>query len=215
MKKIIPIIISILKKVWERIKPKRSGASMRKARLRRIVEEPKDRKSRSIKQMEQCAKFRLTTQLIKPMYEFLPVTYRNVSGRSTPRNKAFSYNIRNAIKGQFPKLSIDHEAVKVSKGTLYNSSTSTAYISDLKIHFCWSNLQINNAKDDDVAVMIAYCPARQKCIYNTTGPKRSEEYAILDVSPFKNHVVHTYLSFVSANGNKVADSKYMGRFTIK
>jgi len=184
-------------------------------RIAHIVKDPKKRKARSIKQREQAAKFKLTMQLIKPMFEFLPVTYRNVSGRTIPRNKAFSYNFRNAIKGEYPKLSIDHEAVKVSKGTLYNCSTSAAYVSDRIIHFSWTNLQINNANDDDIAVLVAYCPARQKCIYNVTGPKRSEENAILDVSAFKSHVVHTYLSFISANGNKVADSKYTGRFTIK
>ena len=47
----------MLKKVWERIKPKRSNASMRKARLRRMVEELKEKKTRSMKQLEQSARF--------------------------------------------------------------------------------------------------------------------------------------------------------------
>jgi hypothetical protein len=211
MKKILTMILLILGKVRELIKRKRTRPSRK---VYRFVEEPKKRKQPSLKQLEQVAKFKMTMQLLKPMFEFLPVTYRNVSGRTTARNKAFSYNIRHAIKGDFPNLSIDHEAVRVSKGNLYNSSSSIAYVSKQKIHFSWNNLQINNAKDDDIAVLVAYCPARKKCIYTTTGPRRDEEKAVLDVKQFKSHIVHAYLSFVSANGNLVADSKYSGRFTI-
>jgi hypothetical protein len=217
MKKIL--ILLNLMRVWDRIKRKRSRPS-RKAypsplrKVYRLVESPRQRKPPSIKQQAQSAKFKMTAQLLKPMSEFLPVSYRNASGRSAPRHKAFSYNIRHAIKGEFPNLSIDYEAVKVSKGNLYNSSSSVAYVSGRKIHFNWSNLQINNANDNDIAVLVAYCPAKQKCIYTTTGPRRSEENAVLDVKQFKNHIVHAYLSFVSANGNMVADSKYTGRFTI-
>ena len=172
-------------------------------------------KEQTVKQLEQQLKLKMTVQLLKPMYEFLPVTYRNVPGKTFARNKAFAYNIRHAIKGEYPNLKIDHEAVKVSRGNLYNSTSTDSYFSGGKIHFRWRNLPINNAMDDDVAVLVAYCPARQECVYTTCGPKRSEENAVLDVQQFDKNIVHAYLSFISANGNLVADSKYMGRFTIK
>ena len=76
-------------------------------------------------------------------------------------------------------------------------------------------MEINNARPDDVAVLVASCPARDKCIYTTAGPRRHEEKAVLDVKEFKRHTVHVYLSFITANGNMVSDSKYTGRFTIK
>ena len=211
MKKIVSFLYSILRKIWKRKKPLKNQPFHRIYRYKG----PSPVAPPSLKQKKQIEKFKMTTKLLKPMFEFLPVTYRNVSGRATARSKAFSYNIRNAIKGEFPNLTIDHEAVKVSKGNLYNSSSSTAYVSERKIHFNGKNLQINNANDDDIAVLIAYCPERQKCVYNLTGPKREEEKAVLDVKQFKNQEVHTYLSFVSANGNLVADSKYTGRFIIK
>lgn len=211
MKKIISILLSILSNIWKRRIPKTDFSP----RLFFRAKGSKKVKEKSIKQLEQQEKFTMTMKLLKPMFEFLPVTYRNVSGRTTPRNKAFAYNIRNAIKGEFPNLSIDHEAVRVSRGNLYNCSSSIAYVSGRKIHFSWKNLIINNAREDDIAILVAYCPTTQKCIYTTTGPRRHEEKAVLDVKQFKGHVVHAYLSFVSASGNLVSDSKYTGRFIVK
>jgi hypothetical protein len=211
MKKILSLILFILGKLWKRKRHKKYQLAKR---IFKIVEEPKPKKKPTLKQLEWNTKFKMSIQLLKPMFEFLPLTYRNAPGGKTARNKAFAYNIRNAIKGEYPDLKIDHEAVRISKGNLFNSTSADSYVSEGKLHFTWKNLQINNAKDDDVAVLVAYCPARQKCIYTTTGPRRSEEKAVLDVQQFKRNIVHTYLSFISANGNLVADSRYTGRFTI-
>jgi hypothetical protein len=211
MKKILLFIFSILGKIQVPIRPKKYQPLKIPYH---IVKVTKQKKKPSIKQLEWMLRMKMSMQLLKPMFEFLPVTFRNAPGKMIPRNKALSYNIRNAIKGEYPNLKIDHEAVKVSRGNLFNSTSADTYASEGKIHFNWKNLQINNAKDDDVAVLVAYCPARQKCIYTTTGPRRSEERGVLDVQQFKSNIVHAYLSFISASGNLVADSRYTGRFTI-
>lgn len=164
--------------------------------------------------MEQQQKFSLISRLITPMLQFLPLTYAHVFGSMDPGDKAFAYNIRNAITGNYPKCRIDFDAVKVSRGQLYNSHTADSYCNSGKIHFNWRNLKINNASDKDISVLVAYCPTKKKCIYNLNGPLRMEEKGNLDVSEFKGHVVHSYLSFISANGLMNSDSKYTGRHII-
>jgi hypothetical protein len=97
---------------------------------------------------------------------------------------------------------------------LVNSHTAGSYHSAGKIHFTWQNLKINNASADDISILVAYCPVKEKCVYNMNGPLRKDENANLDVSEFKGHVVHAYLSFMSADGLMNSDSKYTGRFSV-
>jgi hypothetical protein len=181
-------------------------------RVARIV--PKKKKKRSPRQLEQQLKFSLASQIVKPMLQFLPVTYAHVFGSMAPADKAFSYNIKHAISGHYPKCTIDFKAVKVSRGKLYNSHIADSYCTSGKIHYSWKHLKVNNTSDNDISVLVAYCPSKKKCIYNMNGPLRMEENAELDVSEFKGHVVHSYLSFISANGLMNSDSKYTGRHII-
>jgi hypothetical protein len=100
----------------------------------------------------------LASQIIKPMLQFLRVTYANVFGSMASCDKAFSYNMKNAITGNFPNCKIDFEAVQVSRGQLYNSHTADSYNSSGKIYFNWRNLKVNNASDNDISVLVAFCP---------------------------------------------------------
>lgn len=205
MKKIISILLSFFQSI--------SGlAGISRYRLR-IIKKVK-KKKRTPRQLEQQLKFSLASQIVKPMLRFLPVTYAHVFGSMAPCDKAFSYNLKNAIIGNYPNCTIDFGAVKVSRGQLYNSHTADAYTSSESIHFSWRNLKVNNASDNDISMLVAFCPAKKKCVYDMNGPLRSEEKAKLDVSEFKGHVVHSYLSFMSANGLMNSDSKYTGRHII-
>jgi hypothetical protein len=205
MKKIFNLLVLLIKSICGFNKTKRHF-------LGRIM--LKKKKKRSPRQLELQLKFNLASQVTKPMLRFLPITYGNVFGKMAPRDKAFSYNFKNAIIGNYPNCKIDFDAVKVSRGKLVNSHTADSYCSEGNIHFNWTNLKVNNASDNDISVLVSFCPVKKKCIYNVNGPLRKEEKAKLDVGEFKGHVVHTYLSFMSANGLMNSDSKYTGRHII-
>jgi hypothetical protein len=205
MKKIIRILSWLFQRISWLIGFKRH-------RLARIV--PKKKKKRSPRQLEQQLRFSLASQIVKPMLQFLPLTYAHVYGSMDPCDKAFSYNMKHAITGRYPNCTIDFDALKVSRGQLYNSHTASSYSSSGKIHYSWKHLKINNASDNDISVLVAFCPAKKKCIYDMNGPLRMEENAKLDVSEFKGHVVHSYLSFMAVNGLMNSDSKYTGRHII-
>jgi hypothetical protein len=172
------------------------------------------KKKPSAAQKLQMIKFRMITELLSPMLQFLPVSYGTLHNSKAARGKAFSYHLKNAIEGELPYLKINYEAVRVSKGALYNSHTADAYASSGKIHYTWGNVIINNVAENDISMLVVYCPVLKKCVYETKGPTRKEGKAVIDVSKFKGRVVHTYLSFISADGKLVSDSKYTGRFSI-
>ncbi|MBK5272705.1 MAG: hypothetical protein JJE22_17030 [Bacteroidia bacterium] len=61
---------------------------------------------------------------------------------------------------------------------------------------------------------MAYCPARNQCIFTTIGADRSTEEAVLDVAAFTGETVHTYLGFISADGKNISNSYFTGELDL-
>ncbi len=71
-------------------------------------------------QIQQHAKFRLMNAFLNPLTKFLNITYNNLAVKCQVYNKAFSYNVKNAIGGIYPEFMIDYPMVLVSRGDLPN-----------------------------------------------------------------------------------------------
>jgi hypothetical protein len=67
------------------------------------------------------------------------------------------------------------------------------------------------AKANDQAILIAYCPEENEAEY-AFGPARDAGPKTL--AEFSGMKVHTWLSFMSANGKLLANSVYCGEVTI-
>ena len=55
-------------------------------------------------QIQQHAKFRLMNAFLIPLTKFLNITYNNLAVDMSGYNKAFSYNVKNAIGGIYPEF---------------------------------------------------------------------------------------------------------------
>lgn len=104
----------------------------------------------------------------------------------------------------------------VSRGDLPNALAPTVVAGPGSIaSFTWAdNSGEGSAKAIDTAVLVAYCPATNQCIYTTTGSQRNSLTDSLNLLTFSRQVVETYIGFVSDDGRSVASSIYTGTITV-
>jgi hypothetical protein len=166
-------------------------------------------------QQAQQACFGLMVRFLKPMKELLDLGFTDKTRIRSGPNLALSYNIRNAVTGVYPDLTIDPAGLTLTRGYLPNaaapavSSTGTGLL-----HFTWKdNSGAGRAKPGDKAILIAYAPASGKALYNCKAAFRHEQKGILAVPDFSGMKAETYISFIAENG-ATADSLYTGPVTV-
>lgn len=71
-------------------------------------------------QQEQRLKYKLAKSFNSLNKELIRIGFSGIPGSATPDNRALKLNIKNAITGQFPDLSLDLHKVKLSSGYLEN-----------------------------------------------------------------------------------------------
>jgi hypothetical protein len=167
-------------------------------------------------QVVQRAKFAKAIQFVSSMSKVLAVTYRRTYlRRLTPCNYLQRYILKNALTGEYPQFDIDYAKVPVSLGKLYSTTDATVRVKGCLIKYSWSYEAFDtNSNGYDKCVLVVYCEALNRCIYKTEGARRYSGNDILEVKEFQGKQVHTWLSFISADGKEVANSIYTGRLMI-
>lgn len=163
-------------------------------------------------QIQQYAKFRLMNAFLNPLTKFLNITYNNLAVDMSGYNKAFSYNVKNAIAGVYPEFMIDYPMVLVSRGDLPNvHSTNVSSPNAESLKFSWTdNSGKGKANSTDVAFAAVYNEENGQWTYKMNLSARNAGECIMDLRLFKDKVVHSYFGFISADGKEVTDSIYTG-----
>jgi hypothetical protein len=167
-------------------------------------------------QRQQHAKFSLMNKFLGPIIPFLNETKKTVDIDLTGYNKAFSYNVKNAITGTYPDLMIDYNMVLLTRGDLPNvKSSQAASPSSGQITFRWTdNSGTGLARPKDKAFVAVYCKELNDWEYAIDLAERSVGSHLFGAARFSGRLVHAYIGFLSANGNDVSDSLYIGELQI-
>jgi len=170
----------------------------------------------SLLQRQQHAKFSLINKFLGPIIPFLNETKKTVDIDLTGYNKAFSYNVKNAIAGTFPDLIIDYSMVLLSRGDLPNVRSAEAeLLSPGQITCKWTdNSGTGLTRPDDKAFLAVYCPEINQWIYELNLTPRSAGSHIFNVALFSGRTVQIYLGFLSSDEKEVSDSLYVGGLQI-
>jgi len=177
---------------------------------------PKKRRRSSEEQVKQMARMTLMTKFVHPLTGLLNKTYHHTAKGMSSFNKALSYNMRNAIDGEYPAFSINYARICLGNGDLMNPEMSLAH-SALKgqLTFTWAdNSNQGSARASDQAFAAGYCPALKKWTTCDGGAKRNAGSYTLDVAAFSGKAVHTYIGFLAADGKFVSTSLYTGMVDI-
>ncbi len=167
----------------------------------------------SIPQQQQHAKFSLMNKYLGPIIPFLNATKKTGEMDLTGYNKAFSYNVKNAIAGSYPDLTIAYNMVLLSRGDLPNvQSPSIGPVSTGQIQVSWSdNSGTGMARGDDKLFVAVFCEnLNNNWITGINMAHRSACNYLVNTPLFKGQQVHVYIGFLSASGNDVSDSLYVG-----
>ncbi len=163
-------------------------------------------------ELQQRAKFSLMNKFLRPLNTLLNQTFETVAVQMTGFNKAFSYNVKNAITGLHPQLAVDYPMVLLGRGDLPNAALPSAASSlEGRLDFKWTdNSGKGKAIATDKAFVAAYNEELNKWKYSLDAAARNAGSCALDTTEFKGKAVHTYIGFISADGKDVTDSLYTG-----
>ncbi|MCX2452063.1 DUF6266 family protein [Pedobacter sp. PLR] len=155
----------------------------------------------------------VTTKLLKRMGGFIKLGY-GLQARGTVHNAhnlATSYHKKQALTGEYPNISIDYSKVKLSQGVMPETA-------DLKINKLAGGLEITwdpkdyaDLKSNDSVMVMICCPETGKDQEYLNVARRSEGKCFIPMhDQVLNQQIEPYISFISADGEKVSDSVYLG-----
>ncbi|MCL3781158.1 hypothetical protein EMN47_12280 [Prolixibacteraceae bacterium JC049] len=168
-------------------------------------------------QVDQRSKFSTTLRFLQPMKDFIKVGFKGYANKMTQFNSAMSYNLKNAITGDYPNFSIDYSSALVSRGglasVLNGAATSSAAGS---VKFTWdNNSEDGNAHATDKAMLLVFNPDKNEAIFITEGALRTAGSQTLTVPDnYSGDEVACFVSFITDDGTSVANSKYVGSVTV-
>ncbi|HSZ34181.1 MAG TPA: DUF6266 family protein [Puia sp.] len=170
----------------------------------------------SVAQKQQQAKFALMHDFLRTILPFLNITYDGVAVQMTGFNKAFSYNVKNAISGTYPDLQIDYTRVQVGSGDLPNAQSPAAIVSsDGHITFSWTyDRTVASASPTDQAFVAIYCEEKKMWNCELNPASRKAGICLIDATSFSGKKVHTYIGFISNDGKTASDSLYTGSLQL-
>jgi len=174
------------------------------------------KKPKTLKQLEQQAKFAAAVKFIQPVKDLLNVGFGGQkSGRASGYNLALKHVLENAISGNYPDLSIDYSKAQFAKGSLAAPIGSAVLAEAGELLLSWSpDLNPFNAFIDDEATVLIYDPASNIYMSGPLGIVRVEgEMTISIPSAYLGNTVHVYMFFMSRQG-KLSNSSYVGESVV-
>jgi len=169
----------------------------------------------SVAQLSSRMATKMVCAFIEPLKPFFNIGYELLAKKnnSSPHNEAYSYHIKNALKGEYPNLEIDYRKVIMSTGGMPLPLDVAVAVTDEGLWFTWNQKEeVFGAHWTDHVMLAAYFPATNKAIYFTAGARRNQGAELLPLRGFeRGQPVETYFSCIADDRTRVATSLYTGR----
>lgn len=194
------------------------GSSWRGITYMRSLTRKRGNTNATDKQLEQQARFALITSFLNPIKPILEIGFKSYAVGKTGFNSAHSYNLKNALSGTLPNLTIDYSMLLVSRGDLPPAAALTAASNTAgKLTLSWTdNTGKGKAKANDQLMVVMFCPSLEETTYEMTVVTRADQTIDLDLPiEFSGESVELYTFWVSADLKEVATSKYVGSVLIQ
>ena len=168
-------------------------------------------------ELRQQAKFSLMNKFLHLLLPLLNRTFQQFAIQMTGYNKAFSYNVKNAITGDYPDLKIDYSMVLLGRGDLPNAESPAAIsTSPGKLDLTWKdNSGKGKAIATDKAFVAVYEEKSNLWDFGSDLAVRSAGAYTMDLTEFNGKTVQAYLGFISADEKEVTDTVYIGAVNVQ
>jgi hypothetical protein len=162
------------------------------------------------RQQLQRARFSLVGRFNKAHGNLIRIGFRAYTKDMTAANAAMSYNLANAVAGEFPDLGIDFNMVRISMGNLAPlSGVSVLSDSQATVSLSWvDNSQAGNARESDQLMASLYDNATGEVTYFLGCASRNQLTATLNLPPdWSGRTVEVLAFLVSLEGTTAASAR--------
>lgn len=167
-------------------------------------------------QMDQRSKFSTVLGFLQPISEFVKVGFKGYAIKMTAFNSAMSYNVKNALDGDYPDYEMDYTNALVSRGPLAGALNPTVVSGNVgEVTFSWDdNSTEGNANATDKAMLLVLNPTKKEAVFITDGVARTIRQQQLTVpASYSGDDVECFIAFISMDGT-VSNSKYIGSINV-
>jgi len=156
---------------------------------------------------------REVNSMLQPVKDFIGLGYAlDVKGtKRNTMNSAYSNIFKNAIMGTSPDLEIDFTKVLFSKGAMEHAPELAVKAIEGGLEFSWSKDVTIEMRWDDTVMLMAYIPSLNSAQYILGGARRAAGKDVLPIVEIQDGtLIHTYITFVSADQKNITNSTYTG-----
>ncbi|SHG12428.1 GNAT family N-acetyltransferase [Pedobacter caeni] len=165
-----------------------------------------------------CQKMTVVNEILKPSIYAIRAGFRLavVGTDRNEYNEAVSYNKKNALRGEYPNISLDYSKVLMSMGTLPVAVNPSISQNEEKITFNWEDQVFSGSQYyNDRAMLVIYFPDLKDTCYQLIGAKRGEGTDVLSIDPAHlNKRMEAYISFARQDGREVSNSVHAGSLNL-
>lgn len=174
------------------------------------------RNPRTDKQLKQRNKFAMVGKFLKTITPVVRVGFKNVAtATNSAYSAAMSYNIHNAVKGEYPVIEMDFERVSIAKGSLYPANNVLVRAEGASLEFSWDATLQNNTSTEDRVMVVAFNPLKEESVYDLNLATRADGTGLLELpSAWKGDAVETFVAFVSEDGAQASETVYAGQVEV-
>jgi len=175
-------------------------------------------------QMAQQMRMKKTMEFLHPLKEFIRLGFGAYTENKSAFNVALSYNMKNALTGEYPDIKIDNSKALVSMGTLPGASQTTVSTDEPgKIKIEWNPQSDEpNAHSYDQGIIVIYNTSIPEVYYTIEATKRDTGIAIINLpDKYQSHELQCYLIFArkelllgSLSEKNISNSCYCGKISF-
>jgi hypothetical protein len=192
------------------------GANWRGLDIMRSLPKKSDRPATE-SQLLVRATFTLVTRFLAPIRPIVAAFFGQPQGFKSRRNLATAYHISEAVTGVYPDLAIDYQRVMLTKGELLNAENAIATPqANAEIEFIWTdNSGQGVSLATDGLLVVVYNETRKAFEVREQAALRSAlSYTLGLPQSWASETVQVWISFISDDAKKCANSVYAGEFVL-
>lgn len=170
-------------------------------------------KPKSLKQLEQQARFALAVRFLLPVKRQLNIGFGKVKqGRATSYNTALQHILNNAIIGVYPDFEIDYPFVAFSHGSLSEPAAVTVVPGPSALTISWDNsvFPTNGFADDQLTVLVYEAESNTFVMGPPNITRSTEEVSVAMPTHWLGRAVHIYMYYISRETGELSKTFYAG-----
>jgi hypothetical protein len=190
----------------------RYGVAYVRGKKRKRTTPPTPREKIQRKRME------VVNNFTNSMTDYIRIGFEEAAeGRPfSPNNAAKSYQLLHAIQGEYPDISINYAAARLTQGILELPLNPEATAEGNGVRFNWTyNTALNWSNRGARVMVLVYVEETGESFYQFTGARITEETDFLEMpTEVKGLQLHAYMSFVADDRRSISNSIYLGNLII-